>query len=103
MGKTSITLRFAKNEFDQNQKSTLNAFFLEQQIRVADGRAGGGDPKVVKLQIWDTAGHERFQSATKNFYRNKDGFIVTFALNDAQSFKNMKNWLQAMDETCPDD
>lgn len=96
MGKTSITLRFAKNEFDQNQKSTLNAFFLEQQIRVADGRAGGGDPKLYKLAIWDTAGQEEHHSLNTIYYRNSQGALIVYDITDVDSFRKMADWVREL-------
>ena len=36
VGKTSITVRFCKGEFDERQVSTLNAAFLEQKVKIND-------------------------------------------------------------------
>jgi GTPase SAR1 family protein len=48
VGKTSLTVRFCMNEFDDKQLSTLDATCLEKAVKV------GGMTK--KLVIWDTAG-----------------------------------------------
>ena len=37
--------------------------------------------KVIKLQIWDTAGQENFRSVTKIFYRNAHACILTYAID----------------------
>ena len=45
---------------------------------------------AIKLQIWDTAGIEKFQSITQAYYRNIFCPIF-FSLNDYDSFKNIKS------------
>lgn len=34
--------------------------------------------KVIKLQIWDTAGQEQFKSITKLFYKNSQAAIIVY-------------------------
>ena len=55
------------------------------------------DQKEVKLQIWDTAGQEKFRCITKNFYRDAQGLLIVFDLNDIESFKNVETWLRNLD------
>jgi len=50
------------------------------------------DGKTYTLQIWDTAGQERFKSLRTPFYRGADCCILTYAVDDAQSFHNMGMW-----------
>ena len=49
--------------------------------------------KVAKLQIWDTAGQDRFRSITKNYYKGANGIIVIFSVTDKKSFDNVKKWI----------
>jgi Ras-related protein Rab-2A len=57
-----------------------------------------GDPaqadtqSVFKLQIWDTAGQESFQSITKIFYRGAHAVLLTYSVASMQSFQNLKHW-----------
>ena len=37
---------------------------------------------VVKLQLWDPAGQERFESMTKAFYQNLDGVLLVFDVTE---------------------
>lgn len=50
------------------------------------------DKRQYTLQIWDTAGQERFKSLRTPFYRGADCCILTYAVNDAQSFHNLAMW-----------
>ena len=49
VGKTSLTSRFVNGKFDKEEKSTINASYLEKQVEVANGN-------IVNIAIWDTAG-----------------------------------------------
>ena len=49
--------------------------------------------KIVKLQIWDSAGQERFKAITSCYYRGTHGIILCFDITDKKSFENVKMWL----------
>jgi Ras-related protein Rab-1A len=53
--------------------------------------------KIVKLQIWDTNGQERFKAITNSYYRNSHGIIVVFDITDRKSFTGLRNWLNDAD------
>lgn len=65
VGKTSLTVRYCKNQFDDKQPSTLDASCLEKQVDVN----GLG----IKLVIWDTAGQERYHALNPVYYRGAEG------------------------------
>ena len=48
----------------------------------------------VKLQIWDTAGQEAFQSITKIFYKGAHAVLMTYDLTSMDSFMNLNHWFQ---------
>ena len=52
VGKSSIILCYTKNEFNAQMVSSIGVDFKAKDIIVNN--------KKVKLQLWDTAGHERF-------------------------------------------
>ena len=47
---------------------------------------------VFKLQIWDTAGQESFQSITKIFYRGAHAVLLTYSIASFSSFQNLEHW-----------
>ena len=49
VGKTSLTLKYVKGEFNHNEESTMNVNFLEKKIDL-------GMDKIFNLAIWETAG-----------------------------------------------
>mmetsp|Transcript_16844 Transcript_16844/g.28908 ORF Transcript_16844/g.28908 Transcript_16844/m.28908 type:complete len:102 (-) Transcript_16844:430-735(-) len=54
VGKSSVALRFARDQFLEYQESTIGAAFLTQSVIV--------DGNTIKFEIWDTAGQERYHS-----------------------------------------
>ncbi|EHB12660.1 Ras-related protein Rab-5A [Heterocephalus glaber] len=54
LGKSSLVLRFGKGQFHEFQESIMGAAFLTQTVCL--------DDTVVKFEIGDTAGHERYHS-----------------------------------------
>ena len=49
--------------------------------------------KIVKLQIWDTAGQESFRSITRIFYRGANVVFLTYDITRQDTFNNLKEWL----------
>ena len=57
------------------------------------------------MQIWDTAGQERFRTITQTYYKGAMGIIMTYSINDRNSFNNINNWMKqikehALDHVC---
>ena len=36
----------------------------------------------IKLQIWDTAGQDKYKTITQNYYRNSDGVLIVYSIDD---------------------
>ena len=45
------------------------------------------------MQIWDTAGQERFKTITQTYYKGAMGIILTYAVNDSETFQSIQNWM----------
>ena len=62
------------------------------------------DNSVVTLQIWDTAGQEKFQSLGYAFYRGADCCALTYDITNQKSFENLSRWKEGFIENAgPDD
>ena len=66
VGKTCIIARYIDDIFDENSQSTIGANYSEKVITK--------NGKEYELNIWDTAGQEKFHSLGKHFY--KDAYVV---------------------------
>jgi len=92
VGKTSFMDRFVENtpEFRQSFNPTVGIDFKVKTV-VVDG-------KRVKLQIWDTAGQEKFNSITTAYYRSARGAIIMYDVTRPVTFKSLEKWFQLMSE-----
>lgn len=50
------------------------------------------DDNVLNLQIWDTAGAEKYHSMGQSFYRNSESCVLVFDLTQPESFQNVEIW-----------
>jgi len=58
--------------------------------------------KKIKMQIWDTAGQERFKTITQTYYKGATGIILTYAVNNRESCKNIEVWMKQINEQTGD-
>ncbi|KAL0239881.1 hypothetical protein GEMRC1_009989 [Eukaryota sp. GEM-RC1] len=85
VGKSCLLLRYANDDFSDAFIPTMGVDFRIKTLEFED--------KTFKLQIWDTAGKERFQTNTSSWYHNVKGIIVVFDVTNRQSFENVPTWL----------
>ncbi|CAF0870396.1 unnamed protein product [Didymodactylos carnosus] len=94
IGKTSILQRFANDYFAPDYVATIGVDF---QIRTIDI-----DSKDIKLQVWDTAGQDRFKCIVSSFYRGANGVLVCFDITNIESFRNVDTWIDEIQRYCPE-
>ena len=82
-GKSNLLLRFS----DDAYPPYINTIGINFKIRTVEI-----DSKRCKLQIWDTAGAERFRTITTSYYRGAMGILLVYDITDEQSFANVRNW-----------
>ena len=91
VGKTSISVRYTRNEFKNEYVSTSGASYSIKKVE----KFG----ETLQLDIWDTAGQERYRSLGRNFY--KDAFIVilVYDITRQETFENLKSvWYKELEE-----
>ena len=93
VGKTSLFLRFAYGTFTANHLTTIGLDFKIKKMNI--------EGKLIKLQIWDTAGQEYFRTLTKSYYKGANGIILTYDVTDENSFKNIRNWIKQIEANSP--
>uniref|UniRef100_A0A803VI33 Ras-related protein Rab-36 n=1 Tax=Ficedula albicollis TaxID=59894 RepID=A0A803VI33_FICAL len=95
VGKTSLINRFCKDNFDRDYKATIGVDFEIERFEII------GMP--YNLQIWDTAGQEKFKCIASAYYRGAQVIITVFDLADIQTLDHTKQWLEdALRENEPD-
>ena len=95
VGKTCFLMRYADNTFQEIHMSTIGLDYKLKNVQLDDG-------KIVKIQIWDTAGQDRFRSITKNYYKGAHGIILIYDVTSRKTFENIKNWVSQIKEEVSD-
>ncbi|KAK0421795.1 GTP-binding protein ypt5 [Armillaria borealis] len=88
VGKSSVVLRFVSNEFPANKAPTIGAAFSTQKCRLED--------RVLRYEIWNTAGQERFHSLAPMYYRNAQAAVVVYDVTKATSLEKAKSWVKEL-------
>src|SRR5258708_4023461 len=74
VGKTSIIQRFITDKYYNNFSPSLTASFNTKKVFFEKQK------KMMKFEIWDTAGQEQYRSMTRAFYNR----------NPVHKFKKLK-------------
>jgi len=85
VGKTCLTLKFIKNTFAEEQGVTVGIDMLP--------KLWDWGTHKFNLQIWDTAGEERFRTVVNSYYRGAHGVLLLYDVTNRSSFENIKTWL----------
>ena len=88
VGKTSCILRFCDDQFREDTILTVASDIKTKFIKRND--------KNIYLEIWDSAGEERFKALEKLLYKAKDGIILIYAINKKSSFTGIKERLDSI-------
>ena len=57
--------------------------------------------KLLKLQLWDTAGQEKFRNITKSFYSSAKGIMLIYSVDSRESFEQVGYWMEQIKELAP--
>ncbi|KAJ5072585.1 ras-related protein rabf2b [Anaeramoeba ignava] len=95
VGKSSLVLRYCKDQFFDSQEPTIGAAFLTQAVQFND--------LEIKLQIWDTAGQERYHSLAPMYYKGASAAIVVYDITNPTSFDRAKQWVNELQSNGPPD
>ncbi|KAK4541923.1 hypothetical protein LTR36_007287 [Oleoguttula mirabilis] len=88
-GKSCLLHRFVKGDWRVLSSQTIGVEFASKIVKVGTQ----GRRKRVKLQLWDTAGTERFRSVSRSYYRGAAGAILVYDLSDQASFAQLQTFL----------
>ena len=88
-GKSCLLHRFVKGEWRSLTSQTIGVEFASRIVKVGTQ----GRRKRVKLQLWDTAGTERFRSVSRSYYRGAAGAVLVYDVSDSGSFAQLPTFL----------
>ena len=90
VGKTSIVLQLSEHVFRRNTSPTVGSGVISKEIETPSG--------LVTLNIWDTAGEERYKSFTGLYTQNAVGCVAVFDLTCNESFDALPNWIEIFEQ-----
>jgi len=85
VGKTAFIVRFCDGKFEDDSLTTIG---LDTKTKFVTHKE-----RKIQLQIWDTAGEERFRSIAKSCYKGADGILLMYDISKYETFKHIKNWI----------
>ena len=88
VGKTQLISRFTDDSFSDGYSQTIGMDFKIKKVNIEN--------TIIKLQIWDSAGQERFRTITKTYFKKTDGIILIYDVSNRISFKTISNWIKTI-------
>ncbi|CAD8185732.1 unnamed protein product [Paramecium octaurelia] len=88
VGKTNLLTRFTDDNYSESHITTIGVDFKFKEVKT--------NGKVMKMQIWDTAGQEKFRTLTQNYYKFAHGVLLVYAVDDLKSFQEITFWMNSL-------
>jgi len=93
-GKTNIINAMINQPFDSDQITTQTSSFVDKYIEV--------NKKKYHIEIWDTAGQEKYKSLTKIFIKDSRIVIFVYDITTKASFEEVDYWVNTVKEILGD-
>ena len=85
VGKTTIINRIQGNDFEERYDATIGIDFCLKIIKHNNNE--------IKLQMWDTAGQEKYRGLIPSYIRNSSMIILVYDVTSKKSFENIPKWI----------
>ncbi|XP_012665310.1 ras-related protein Rab-15 [Otolemur garnettii] len=112
VGKTCLLCRFTDNEFHSSHISTIGACWRSEMhllfpepsaaISTALPEMLAQEEEAVEVRAGDTAGQERYQTITKQYYRRAQGIFLVYDISSERSYQHIMKWVSDVDEYAPE-
>ena len=86
VGKTSIINSIMGQKFSEEYEPSIGVDFFSKTVRY-NGR-------LIKLQIWDSAGQEKFRSLIPNYIRGSAIIFLIFDVSQKITYEHLNDWLK---------
>ena len=67
-------LRFAESKYNDDHIVTIGVDFKTKALKIGS--------KKINLQLWDTAGQEKYKAVTWSYYKNSHGALAVYDITD---------------------
>jgi len=89
VGKTALTTQFVDNKFQETYITSIGLDFKTKKVE----RSG----RKLAIEVWDTAGHEKFNTIARAYYRRAMGMVITYSVANRGSFDHVVRWLSELE------
>ena len=90
VGKSSVINRLKNNTFNYRQQPTLTLEHYNLIIKI--------NTFILRMQVWDTAGQEKFDSITSTYYKSTDVAIFVYSIDKKESFERIPGWIKELED-----
>ncbi|KAF5398333.1 Ras and EF-hand domain-containing protein [Paragonimus heterotremus] len=88
VGKSSFMHQFCDGVFYPRLRATVGVDFRTRNLRL--------DRTVYSIQLWDTAGQEKYRSIVRTYFRKVDGVIIMYDVTAPSTFRNVRSWMEQL-------
>ena len=85
VGKTTIIGRIMDNPYNEEYEPSIGVDFMSKNLKY--------NGQNIKLQIWDTAGQEKYKGLIPSYVRNSSIVFVVYDISVKTSFNNIPKWI----------
>ena len=85
VGKTSIINRMMRHPYSDSYEPSIGVDFISKNIKFRG--------QNIKLQIWDTAGQEKYKGLIPSYVRNSSIVFVVYDISVKSTFQRIPTWL----------
>jgi len=89
-GKTSFIKRYVHQTFSAHYRATIGVDFALKVLN-------WDSHTVVRLQLWDIAGQERFGQMTRVYYKEAIGCFIVYDVTRRSTFDSAVKWKEDLD------
>ena len=84
VGKTAISIRYYAGKFSESHEATIGGSFMTKDVEL--------DSHIVKFEMWDTPGQERYRKLAQMYYKNSAAALIVYDVTNQESFEKSQTW-----------
>lgn len=89
VGKTSLRFRFCRDYYSSEYFATAGFEYGTRTVAIDNVR--------VRIQVWDVAGDDVYDSTRRGYYKGANAFLIVYDVGNKSSFARAENLLKELD------
>ena len=96
VGKTAFASKLTYGYYQDNHDTTIGVDYSAKTIPI-------NNEAMIKCQLWDTAGQEKFAPLIKTYYKNVAGVILIYDVTERNTYNRLHYWINEIQKYAPID